>query len=356
MRKKILFILSIIMLTILIAIIIININNSKDNKENQQEGDINIVASFYPTYILTLNIAEGIPGINISNLTDYSSGCLHDYQITTEDMRTLSKADILVINGGGMESFIEDAIKSYPDLKIIDASYGVEFIEDEHHSHNHGHSHNHSNSEDNHVEEHDGHNEDNHDDHNDDQEDDYIYENSHIWLDPRLYIRQIENVRDSLIDNLTKMNIYSENELKDITTTIENNASNYIDKVTTLDEEISSITPGNIDTKEQVVIFHDAFVYLADRIGLEVAYTVEMDSDTYLSAGEIAEIIDIIEENNIKYLFTELQYSDSIAKRIEEETGAKVYIIDSAVTGDGTKDSYLTSMYHNIDVLKDALQ
>ena len=363
MRKKILSILLIISITIIVAIVVINLNNAKKNNGDEGENRVNIVASFYPTYILTLNIADGIPGINISNLTDYSSGCLHDYQITTDDMKTLSKADILVINGGGMENFIEDAINSYPDLIIVDASHGIEFIKDENHSHNHGHSHNEDAEEDH--EAHSGENQEKHSDenhkHNEANQEDYIYKNSHIWLNPLLYIRQIENVRDSLIEFIEKMGIYNDDELNDIIATMKNNASTYIDKVIRLDEELTSLMESNIDKlygeeKEEVVIFHDAFLYLAERMGLEVAYTVEMDTDTYLSAGEIAEIIDIIDEHDIKYLLTELQYSDSIAKRIEEETGARVYIIDSAVTGDGTKDSYLTSMYHNIDVLKDALQ
>ena len=84
---------------------------------------------------------------------------------------------------------------------------------------------------------------------------------------------------------------------------------------------------------------------------MKVAFSVPLDSDTALSAGDIAEIINKVKQDNIKYLFTEEQYSDSIAKRIEAETGAKVYIIDSAVTGDGTKDSYLNSMQSNIDML-----
>jgi zinc transport system substrate-binding protein len=89
---------------------------------------------------------------------------------------------------------------------------------------------------------------------------------------------------------------------------------------------------------------------------MKVAFTVPLDSDTALSAGDIAEIIKAVREDNIKYLFTEQQYNDSIAKQIEAETEAKVYIIDSAVTGDGSKDSYLKAMKNNLTVLKEALK
>ena len=129
-----------------------------------------------------------------------------------------------------------------------------------------------------------------------------------------------------------------------------------------LDDEIKdsveaiALTSDQATEKRQVVIFHDAFAYLANRVGMEVAFTVPLDSDTALSAGDIAKIIDAVKNENIKYLYTEQQYSDSIAKQIATETGAEVRIIDSVVTGDGSKASYLDAMQKNLLVLKEALQ
>ena len=77
-----------------------------------------------------------------------------------------------------------------------------------------------------------------------------------------------------------------------------------------------------------------------------------LDSDTSLSAGEISEIVDEVKAGNIHFLFTEEQFSDSIASRIAEETGAQVFIIDSAVTGNGSKDSYLEAMARNVETLR----
>ncbi|HWT27297.1 MAG TPA: zinc ABC transporter substrate-binding protein, partial [Mobilitalea sp.] len=71
---------------------------------------------------------------------------------------------------------------------------------------------------------------------------------------------------------------------------------------------------------------------------------------------ELADIINIVKKDKIQFLFTEKQYGASVAKRIADETDAKVYVIDSAVTGDGTKDSYLNSMENNIAVIRKALQ
>ena len=88
----------------------------------QNENDKILLASFYPMYIMAINVADGVPGVKIVNMTKPQTGCLHDYQLTPQDMQSVSKAWAFIINGGGMESFIDKAIKQRPHLKIIDAS------------------------------------------------------------------------------------------------------------------------------------------------------------------------------------------------------------------------------------------
>ena len=88
----------------------------------KKEGTFRIVTSFYPIYIDAANIAQGIDGVEVINMTKPQTGCLHDYQLTTEDMKTLETADVFIINGLGMESFMEKAMGTKKDLKVIDAS------------------------------------------------------------------------------------------------------------------------------------------------------------------------------------------------------------------------------------------
>ena len=105
-----------------------------------------------------------------------------------------------------------------------------------------------------------------------------------------------------------------------------------------------------------MVIFHDSFAYLAKKLGLEVVHTVNIESDTSLSAGEMKEIIQEINLHDVKVLFSEEQYSDAIPFNIGKETGAKVYVIDSLVTGEEDKDSYIRGMKKNIKTLEEALK
>ena len=69
------------------------------------DGKLRIVTSFYPIYLDTINLAGGVEGVEVVNLTKPQTGCLHDYQLTTEDMKMLETADIFVVNGFGHGEF-----------------------------------------------------------------------------------------------------------------------------------------------------------------------------------------------------------------------------------------------------------
>lgn len=287
----------------------------------KKEEKIQIMASFYPMYIIALNLAEGIDNVDITCLTQNQTGCLHDYQMTTKDMKTLEQADVFIINGGGMETFLENAVQNYPSLAIINAGKSLEQFMESEHSYT-----------DNEWEENKNHRED--------MEDMEEEDNAHFWLNPKYYMIQIQTIAEELakLDKSHKKQY-------------QKNAEKYIERVQKIDEQMSAeLTLPSFP----VIVFHDAFVYLADYLGLRVVHTVEMDGETALSAGEIAEIIEEVREEQVSVLFTEAQYSTEIADTIGKETGAVPYIMDSLVTGNGDRDSYVRGMESNFEVLKKA--
>ena len=81
-------------------------SDASDSAKNTDEADdtLTVVTSFYPMYIAALNIVDGVEGVRLENLSEPQTGCLHDFQLTPEDMKLLSTADVFVINGGGIES------------------------------------------------------------------------------------------------------------------------------------------------------------------------------------------------------------------------------------------------------------
>lgn len=366
MKRKLNLLLSVMLILSLISYGAIKIKG--ENKQYKEEG-LTIVTSFYPMYIAALNIADGIDGVQVINLTENQTGCVHDYQLTTKDMRTLSGAQVVILNGGEMEEFMEDVLNQQEGIYMIDSSAGMEFLTGSTHNH-FGESYQEGEDHDSHEEtDHDHatgevdesqleddiqednqtHLEDNHDHtHAEDStegETSHVHNhsnlNGHVWLNVERYMKQIQTITDGLceFDPIHK-EMYRENEKK------------YLEKLQSLKTELDSLK--EMATGTEIIIFHDSFAYLAEELGLEVVHAVNTDGETALSAGEIAEVIEEIKLHDITYLFTEEQYEHTIADRIEAETDAKVYVMDSLVTGGINKDSYLNGMKRNIEILKEA--
>ncbi len=359
LRAKKLMILAAIMVIVTAASTILTKALNTTGEKEHGRG-LKVVTSFYPLYIATKNVTEGIEDVTVVNLMQNQQGCLHDYQLTTDNMRTLENADVLIINGAGMEAFLGDIQKNYPNLPIIDASEGIDLltITGEVHEHDHAdeddeeaaHEHDHADEDEQETHEHDHADEDEQEahehghDHEDEEEahtHDHGEYNPHVWLDPARYEQQITTIAEGLARlDTAHAAIYERNE------------SAYKSQVEEVRQELADLPPFDYD---KVILFHNSMEYLLQQIGVEVAYCLNLDGETSLSAGQIAEIIKEIQENDIKVLFSEEQYSDEIAERIGEQTGAKGYVFDSLVTGGDHKDAYITGMRHNIKLLKKAL-
>lgn len=314
MRRKLIILFGIMIIISVFSVIYTSLTQTS---YRNQDKKITVVTSFYPIYIATKNIVLDVDGVELINLAENQTGCLHDYQITTQDMKKLENADIFVINGGGIEGFVTDILENYPDIIIIDSSTGIELLpaQEEH-------------EEEYEEEDHEGH--------------DHGEYNPHIWMDPSNYQNQIDNIKDGL------MEYDKANEKK-----YRENALVYQEKIEKIEEKINKEL-GDLVHKN-VVIFHDSFAYLAKRLGLNVIHTVNIEADTTLSAGELAKVIEEIKTNQVKVLFSEEQYSNDIPFNIGKETDAKVYAIDSLVINDGDKDSYIEGMERNLATLKKAL-
>ena len=134
-----------------------------------------VVASFYPIYLFALNLLHGVEGVELASLAEPTSGCLHDYQLQTSDMKALAQADVFLINGAGMEGYLDGVFEAFPTLPVADASKGVELLEDcAEHDHDHDdHGHEHA-------------------------------FNAHIWLDAENAILMVNNLADGLIAALPR--------------------------------------------------------------------------------------------------------------------------------------------------------
>ena len=269
--------------------------------------NIQVMATFYPVYILAENVLSGVDGVTLSSMTPPSTGCLHDYQLLTSDMKALAKAQALLVNGAGMESFLPDLEAQFPNLRVVDCSQGVELLEEEEEDdHDHG---------------------------------DY---NAHIWLAPENAIRMVENLRDGLSALLPEK---SEQ--------ISANTEAYIARLQALDAELREAIAAL--PRKQIVTFHEAFPYFARAYGLEVAAVVALEPDEPISPRMLKQVIEQVKSAGIPPLFSEPQYENTALRTIAQETGAKVYELDPLVTGDGSLTAYEDVMRRNLTVLQEAL-
>lgn len=342
-KKKLGYLIGIMLLLVIAGGIIVNINTKdKDNnsnpdskqEQNQNKNTLQVVTTFYPMYIIAQNIFDQVEGVTVANLTDFNAGCAHDYQLTTDNMKLLSTADMIIVNGGGLEGFLEDVIANFPNLTVIDSSENISMLAYDEHEEENG--------------EHDSEDAHDHGDHN-----------AHIWLDPSIYAKQIQNVRDGILDYLNKSksaNEIDDNVADNLTAKIEENANAYISAVLKLDQRLEELSREMADTHIGVAIFHDTFAYLAERLGLHIEYRIEVDSETALGAKDVTNIIDLIRAGEIQYLFAENQYGEMVTQRIQGETNVEVFIMDPVIVGDGSKASYINAMEANIQLLEAVLQ
>lgn len=266
-----------------------------------------ITASFYPLYIMLQNICDGAD-VEIKMLAPPDTGCLHDYQLTTKDMQTISKSDIIVVNGLGMEDFLDKVFETKKDRTIIAAE---NFLVTE--------------------------------------------GNPHVWVSVAGAMYEVQNIA-SVLCELDEKNaeLYAKN------------TEIYVGKLQNLQEEMHSKLDKYRDST--IITFHEAFPYFAAEFGLNIASVIEREPGTTPSPKELNEMIETIKTENGKMkdensgtaksipLFAEPQYSSSSAEIIAKETGSKIYELDPCVTGELNKDAYINAMKKNLEVLMKALE
>ena len=276
-----------------------------DSKQAEKK-DFTIVASFYPMYIDVINITKDVEGVKVINMTKPQTGCLHDYQLTTEDMKTLEQADVFVANGAGMESFLDKATKQNKNMKVVEASNykDINFIKDG-------------------------------------DED-----NPHVWMSVTYSIAQVKAITAALCE--------ADPAHKDA---YRKNALDYCMKLEKLKKEMHE----ELDDlpHKDIVTFHEAFPYLAKEFKLNIVSVIEREPGTEPTPQELETTIAKVNTLPVKVLFTEPQYSPAAAETIAKETGAKIYQLDPVVTGEANleaMDAYISAMKKNMNILKEALQ
>ena len=249
-----------LIIIILFSIITITCNNN-DNKNTS--GKLQIYTSVYPIYDFTKKI--GGEKIAVYNMTKAGAEP-HDFEITSKDMANLSKADLFIYNGGGMEHWV-DAVKDVlQNIKYIDASSNI----------------NNQNNLD-----------------------------PHFWLSPKNAKIQMENIKNGLIEIDSESKNY-----------YESNYNLYANRLDELDNKIK-ISLSNIKNRN-LVLTHPAFGHFCKEYSLNQIAIARDEADP----KAMAEIITFIKNNDIKAIFYEEFSSSKLVDSIAKETQIKILTLN----------------------------
>ncbi|QYR20028.1 metal ABC transporter substrate-binding protein [Paenibacillus sp. sptzw28] len=286
------------------------------------EGKTNVVTSFYPLYFLANEI--GGKEVNVINLIPAGVEP-HDWSPKSRDLDVVSKAQLFLYNGAGLEGWVDDFFQGLPaDSKLITvkASEGIATIE--------------GNPEE--EEEHAGESDHNHESGSVDP---------HTWVSPKSMLVMAGNVRDSLV----KADPGHQADY-------EANFAALSSKLTALDGEYEEKLKA-VPNKD-IVVSHQAFGYLARDYGLHQVPIMGLSPDAEPKAQDLLNIAKFVEENHVKYIFFEELVSDELAKTLARETGASTLVLNpiEGLTPSEEKngDDYFSLMDKNLQNLLKALQ
>ncbi|MBY6240950.1 metal ABC transporter substrate-binding protein [Methylosinus sp. Sm6] len=234
------------------------------------------------------------------------NGDAHVYQPTPKDGRRLAGARLVFVNGLGFEGWIDRLIAaSKSKAKIVTASRGVTPRKD--------------------IEGLD----------------------PHAWqnvADAKIYVA---NIRDALIE--------ADPDAADVFRT---NAEHYLELLGALDADIKAAVEAIPKSRRRVVSTHDAFGYFARRYGVEFIAPEGVSTEAEPSARDVARIIDAARAHKVAAVFLENVVDPRFAKRIAEETGAKIggtLYSDALSDAAGPAPTYVQMMRHNVKQLTAAL-
>lgn len=284
----------------------------------QAAGDrLNVVTSFLPVYCFAANVAGNYA--KVENLLPPGTEP-HDFQFSAREVKRLEAADVVIINGLGIESWLDKVIRGRGEVKaeVVELSAGLKR--------------------------------------------DLIYSlpyldlgnrgaadaqsgraNPHVWLDPRLAEHGVTNI---LLALQRADPAHAEGYRQ--------NAAKYVARLEKLDAELEA---GLAPFKGQPIItFHDAYPYFARRYGLKIVGVIEEVPDVQPSPRYLERLHEVILRKGVKVIFSDKQFSAKLAEQIGRDYHVAVAQLDTLETGELKPDAYEAGMRSNLRVLEGALK
>ena len=226
-------------------------------------------------------------------------------------MQTLEGADVIFLNGAGLEEAMESALSAVDGAHIIDCSEGIELLAaGEHHA-------------------------------------DSSHEEAdpHIWMDPNRACAMLTNIADGLasLD-------------PDHADAFQANAQAAAEQIRTACTEMKAQL-ANLPTRD-LITFHDGFQYFSQAFDLTILRAIEEEAGSEASAKEVGEIMAEVEQHRLPAVFTESNGSTATAEMIARECGIGVASLDLIMSrahdGSAGIGVYLSRLADNVTTIREA--
>ncbi|GIN23222.1 MAG TPA: adhesin [Bacillus bacterium] len=296
-------------------------NAAQDNKKSKD------TLTVYTTIFPIEDFTKKIGGKHVEVKSVYPAGAdAHTYEPTMKTMMDIADSDLLIFNGGGLESFIGKMESSLKNEKVVkvEASEGVQLLSSEEQHGNEEHEH----------EEH-GHDDGHHHD-----------KDPHIWIDPENATIMAENIKNALSEEMPSAKKDFEKNYQDLKA-----------KLQQLDTDLRTVIE-SADRKE-ILVSHAAYGYWGHRYGLEQISITGISSENEPSQKQLQGIIETAKKHHMKYIIYDQNPVTKVVDTIQKETGTKpltLHNLEYITEKDKQdKEDYFSIMDKNIETLKKAL-
>jgi zinc transport system substrate-binding protein len=269
----------------------------------QARPTLKIGVTLHPYYSWTKNVVGALPGYEVRPVLpgEVDAG---DYQPRPEDIKKLVDLDAIVINGLGHDDFIMPMIKSSGNQKLVIIRVN-DTTPQLHSAHGTG-------------------------------------VNSHTFISFTNAIQQTYAIQKAL----TALRPAD-------AAALQKNASDYARRLRQIKSKAAQQLADARITR--VVTVHDGYGYLLQEFGLEVAGVVQPAHGLTPSAGELRDMVTLLNREKIRVVFTEDTFPEAMLKVLRDEAGVKVYIITHIASGAYTADKFEREMQRNVDTMVRAL-
>jgi len=267
---------------------------------NRPAAGLSIVATTTQVAEFTRAVVGETPDVALAQLIQPNQSA-HSFDPSAGDLTALAQADVLVVNGVGLETWLDDAIDASGFSGVtIDASRGITLLDGD---------------------------------------------NPHVWTDPRNADAMVKTIAAGLAGADAGH-----------ATAFDANATAYGTALARLDEW----TRDNIDAvpvaDRLLVSNHDALGYFTAAYDVTYVGSVipSFDDNAEPSAAEIDKLVAAITETGVRAVFSEASLNPKAAQAIADEAGVRVYsgpdalYVDSLGPAGSDGDTYIGAQVHNV--------